>query len=238
MTLFKKRWILAQQSEKSWWQEQIDAIDFNYFKKFADNLLIEINGIVPISSQTRILEIGSGPAGILTYLPSNHRFAIDPLEHFYGIKSRCKEIRDPQVKYVSGQGEFLPYSDNSFDFLIIDNILDHCENIDAVFSEMKRVLRADGVIYLRNFTHTQWGMLLANLLEVFKIDRGHPYHFRESDLLKLFNTHKFKILLLKKRGFFKHFYNLLSAWKISHFLRAISFSQADKMMFLLSNNKS
>ncbi len=237
MSLFKKRWILAQQSEKSWWEKQIDAIDFNYFKRFAGDLLIEINGVASIDSQTRILEIGSGPAGILTYLPSNHRFAIDPLEHFYGTQSRCREIRDSEVKYAAAQAEYLPYTDNSFDFLIIDNILDHCENIDAVFSEMKRVLKPGGIIYLRNFTHTQWGILLANLLEIFKVDQGHPYHFRESDLLKHFSIHEFKILRLKKRGFFKHLYNLLSARKVSHLLRALSFSQADKILFLLSNTK-
>lgn len=233
----KKRWKLAQNSETAWWRKQIAYLKFDYFQKFSEELIKESDNIFEITQETRILEIGSGPAGILTHLNSQKRFAVDPLERFYCVQKACKEYRDPQVKYSSAQGEYLPFIDNCFDFLIIDNILDHCEDIDLFFQEAGRVLVPNGVIYLRNFTHTLWGVVLARFLEIFKIDRGHPYNFTKSDLEKILQKNSLKTVKCKGCGFLKHFFRLMSARKISHYLRALSFTQSDKVTFILVNEK-
>ena len=209
----KKRWKLAQNSETAWWRKQIAYLKFDYFQKFSEELIKESDNIFEITQETRILEI------------------------FYCVQKACKEYRDPQVKYSSAQGEYLPFIDNCFDFLIIDNILDHCEDIDLFFQEAGRVLVPNGVIYLRNFTHTLWGVVLARFLEIFKIDRGHPYNFTKSDLEKILQKNSLKTVKCKGCGFLKHFFRLMSARKISHYLRALSFTQSDKVTFILVNEK-
>ena len=120
---------------------------------------------------------------------------------------------------------------------IIDNILDHCEDVEAVFKEMKRVLAAGGIVYLKNGTYTWWGIIFSEILEFFRIDRGHPYHFREKDLCTIFSSHRLEPLSVSHRGFLRYYRNLLTSGKISHILRALSFSQADKVSFVLRNSK-
>ena len=233
----KKRWQIAQESEQEWWKREISEIDLAYFAEFAHELLTSLCGIMSVTEETRILEIGSGPAGIITHLPSKFRCGIDPLEFFYGRTEKCRQFRDRNVHYLSAQAEFLPYSNDSFNLLIIDNILDHCEDIAAVFKEMKRVLAPGGILYLRNFTSTSWGIVLAGVLEFFRIDRGHPYHFKENGLREICAANRLDPLRVERRGFLRHYRNLFGSKKISHILRALSFSQADKVLFILKNNK-
>lgn len=45
---------------------------------------------------------------------------------------------------------------------------------------------------MRNFTHTCWGIILGRILEIYNVDRGHPYSFREADLKNLFGNINWK----------------------------------------------
>lgn len=232
-----ERWHIAQVQERKWWEGQMASLDFSYFARFASELIETLRGLYSITDTTRILEIGSGPAGIVTHIDSDFRIGIDPLEQFYGRIEKCRSNRDKNVRYLAGKGECLPFLDDSFDLIIIDNILDHCEDIDAVMKEIRRVLTPGNIIYLRNFTTTQWGFFLADMLELFRIDRGHPNHFREKDLCRLFSRHHLKMIYIKRRGFLVNTGMLFSSKKISAILRALSFSMADKVLFVLRNVK-
>ena len=80
----KSRWEQAQGYEKNWWQNRASSIDFEFYKSFADELINFTKNDFTITSETKILEIGSGAGGIVTYLTeSENRYAIDPLEDFY-----------------------------------------------------------------------------------------------------------------------------------------------------------
>ena len=128
----KERWRLAQKSEKIWWEKTIAGNNFAYFAAFAEGLAADLRDIVPLDSRTRILEIGSGPAGILTHVKAGFRCGIDPLEPFFGHAGPCRAVRDLAVRYCAGQAEHLPFAANSFNLIIMDNILDHCEDIEGV----------------------------------------------------------------------------------------------------------
>lgn len=232
-----ERWNLAQEHELRWWEQEISRNDLSYFKRFATMLTEEITGVFSIEKTTGILELGSGPAGIMTFLPSDKKIGLDPLEYFYGRVKKCREFRAKNACYVAAQAEGIPFPDNHFEFIIIDNILDHCEDIDKVFKEMKRVLVPGGFIYLRNFTSTNWGLLLGTILELFMIDKGHPYHFTDHELRRLFTVHRLEPVRIKKRGFLVHNWNLLASGKKNNILRALSLSQSDKVTYLLKNNK-
>jgi ubiquinone/menaquinone biosynthesis C-methylase UbiE len=233
----KRRWHVAQEQEEHWWKRGIASIDFEYLPRFAAELLDTVGGVCPIDRRTRILEIGSGPAGILTHLPSDFRTGVDPLEHFFAKVEECRRIRDRAVCYAAAQGEYLPFPDNSFDFIIMDNILDHCEDIELVMGEVRRVLGHGGALYLRNYTFTGWGYCLWGILEVFMIDRGHPYRFREKDLRYLFQRFGFEEMLVRRRGFGSFYKSLFASGKLSWIVRALTLSWADKVLFVLRNTK-
>ncbi len=83
-------------------------MDLDFYAAVARDLRRELGGILTLEPHTRILEIGSGAAGILTHLgESNERHGVDPLENFYALVERFRAYRDPAVHYRTGSGEKL-----------------------------------------------------------------------------------------------------------------------------------
>ena len=126
-----KRWKLAQDYEQNWWKGFEDGLE--WYKDFSREVEEFTRRFININSVTRILEIGTGPAGALTFLNSDHKYGIDPLEEYFSKNEKWKKFRDPKVIYQTGKGEDLPFENNFFDLVIIDNVLDHCEYPESVF---------------------------------------------------------------------------------------------------------
>ena len=140
-----------------------------------------------------MLEIGSGPIGIVNFMEWGERFAIDPLEHFYRTRPALVALRQPGVTYLDGTGEQLPFDDGACALVIIDNVIDHTTSPAAVLRQIHRVLAADGCLYLSVNVHTPWGALLHDLLAVLRIDRGHPHTFTSRTLGRILAWHGFTV---------------------------------------------
>ena len=100
----------------------------------------------------------------------------------------------------------LPYKDNSFDCILCFNVISHTDTsgIKKVISELKRVLKDDGEVYLTlcsketwGFKQTDWPMVDANTK--LRMDegpeKGIPHFYADYELIKdLFS--EFKIIKL------------------------------------------
>ncbi len=162
-------------------------MDLDFYAAVARDLRRELGGILTLEPHTRILEIGSGAAGILTHLgESNERHAVDPLENFYALVERFRAYRDPAVHYRTGSGEKLAFPADYSHLVIIDNVLDHCAEPDRVLDEIQRVLKPEGVVYLRQNTYHPWGRLVRWSMERFQIDQGHPHTISKGYLRRRF----------------------------------------------------
>jgi ubiquinone/menaquinone biosynthesis C-methylase UbiE len=144
--------------------------------------------------QARVLEIGSGPVGIVSALPWGERYALDPLEDFYKTNAALIEFRNSDVRYLAGTGETIPFPDAHFDLVVIDNVIDHVHRADAVLREIGRVLRPDGYMYLAVNVHTPWGGFLHEILSRLRIDRGHPYTFTPASIRTFLGANGFDVL--------------------------------------------
>jgi SAM-dependent methyltransferase len=142
-----------------------------------------------------VLEIGSGPIGIVNFLEWRERFAIDPLESFYRQQPSLVRLRNPGATYLSGSGEQLPIEEQSCALVIIDNVIDHTFAPEHILQEIARVLDASGRLYLSVNVHTRWGAFLHDALAVMRIDKGHPYTFTSSGLRRLLSRCGFTVLL-------------------------------------------
>ena len=86
-----RRWLNAQQYERSFWTEltrKIEAgtrhqLDWYQWKASKLEKRLAKYEDTGRKKQGRVLEIGSGPIGIVNCLEWGQRFAIDPLEDFY-----------------------------------------------------------------------------------------------------------------------------------------------------------
>jgi ubiquinone/menaquinone biosynthesis C-methylase UbiE len=92
------------------------------------------------------LEIGTGMYSMLEFSDATDVVSIDPLQDEfrklfnYGAWSK--------ILYLNASGEDIPFPDSSFDWITCWNTIDHCENPDRMGSEMRRVLRSGGKVYL------------------------------------------------------------------------------------------
>jgi ubiquinone/menaquinone biosynthesis C-methylase UbiE len=223
------RWNKAQEYELRWWQKRHKVINLSYLQKFADELMRDLSAYIKFDNSLKILEIGSGPAGIVTHLPGNVRIGIDPLENFYSSISEYSQYRDKNVKYFNTKGEKLEFENSYFNLVIIDNVLDHCEDPNLVISEVKRVLRNDGVIYFKQNVYHTAGKFIRNLLELVQFDKGHPYNFTTNDLYKLFDNNGLKSNLIKRRGHLKQLIVELKMKNVKALIRVLTLMTRDKI---------
>ncbi len=188
-----RRWVSAQQYEQAFWARQAEQIangitpklDFYGYKArvmqdhLADCLRLEQH------PGLRILEIGSGPVGIVSALPWGERYTIDPLEQFYSVNPALTHFRDPRVRRFAGTGEQLPFDAEYFSLVIIDNVLDHVQSPIIVLKECRRVLDNQGLLYLAMNLRTRWGALLHSVLSRLRIDQGHPHSFTQGTITRV-----------------------------------------------------
>jgi ubiquinone/menaquinone biosynthesis C-methylase UbiE len=232
------RWNIAQGYEKAWWETRQELVDFDFYRAYAQELIEKTRDFISIQPTTAILEIGSGAGGILTFLDSNDRHAIDPLESFYGSVPTFQQQRDPNVQYKTAQAEDLPFEDNRFDLIICDNVLDHCENVQQVFEEIHRVMRSNSVLYLRVNLYTTWGKLVRFLVEKLKIDPGHPYTFTRRSIRDYFDNHDLEIMFAEQVGFGKAWLKELKSFKPKEMIKALTFSSPNKSLYILKRAES
>ncbi len=218
-----KRWLKAQEYEKDWWSKIDEDMDLEFYQYYADLLLKDVEGICSILESTKILEIGSGAAGILTHLDSNHRYAIDPLEDYYSQVKNFKDYRDPKVQYKQSRGENLPYEDNFFDLIIMDNVLDHCEDPESVMRECDRVLAEKGILYIRQHTFGRWGLMMRYIMELIEIDPGHPHSFSIDRLRRLYSRYNFQVLKENQTGFKPNWIADIKSSELKKWIKAVLF---------------
>ena len=197
-----KRWNIAQSYEQGYWKRIADRIasdagnQLTWYEwkasQFEQKLSIVANKVN--KKNCRILEIGSGPIGIVTYLEWGERYALDPLGDFYGAHPELVALRNKNVHYLTGKGEEISFPDKYFSVVIIDNVLDHVSEPFTVLKEIRRVLANDGVLYIELNIHTFWGYLLHTLLAKLKIDKGHPYSFTSSKIRQCLNEYGFGVM--------------------------------------------
>lgn len=197
-----KRWERAQEYEKTHWNKTADKIatgvisqlDWYEWKarEFEKSILKYFDGFAVRSS--KLLEIGSGPVGIISFLRWGEKYAIDPLEKFFNKNTILLRLRNKEVKYLGGRGEELPFKNSSFSLIIIDNVIDHTESPVEVLQEIYRILETNGLIYLSVNIHTKRGKMIRSLMELFEVDKGHPFTLTAGTIRKILSENRYELL--------------------------------------------
>jgi ubiquinone/menaquinone biosynthesis C-methylase UbiE len=233
MTETEQRWLTAQTYEKQWWENRVASLDLEFYQAYAEDLTRELSGILDMDRHSTILEIGSGAAGILTFLPGEVRHAIDPLENFYSTVPKFIAFRDKRVQYQTMKAENLEFADEMFDLIICDNVFDHCDDPDRVLQEMLRTLKGTGAVYLRLVTYHFWGRFVRIMLEKFQIDKGHPHTFTKKSLAATIRRNGLCIVKMKSKGYLKTWRDDLFSGSFKGVAKALLFATRDKTLYVL-----
>ncbi len=98
------------------------------------------------NSHNKILDVGCG-RGEATHYLSTEGFDCTGLEltDFY---PKRKELwkRMPNTKFQVYNGEDFPFKDQTFDGVLLNNIFEHIEDKGLFISEVKRILKSNGVV--------------------------------------------------------------------------------------------
>lgn len=95
----------------------------------------------------RLLEVGTGSGGISHYFArhAGYRFDVDSVD-----VTDCRQVTDGYRFHVV-QDVMLPFQDETFDVVVTNHVIEHVgddQRQDAHLSEIHRVLKRDGVVYL------------------------------------------------------------------------------------------
>ncbi|HAJ97308.1 MAG TPA: hypothetical protein DCO72_06190 [Ruminococcus sp.] len=100
-----------------------------------------------------VLEIATGTGKIAKHISASAKqtIAVDFAENM--LKEAQKGIIPSNLTFRQASADALPFSDNSFDVVIIANALHVIEKPERVLSEIARVLKPEGILIAPNFIH-------------------------------------------------------------------------------------
>ncbi|MBZ5722037.1 MAG: methyltransferase domain-containing protein [Acidobacteriia bacterium] len=99
-----------------------------------------------------MLDVGSGVGSfVVARRRGLQAFGIEPDRIGQGGRLSAIEIasrRQPEGVFAVAEGESLPFADQSFDFVTLNQVIEHVSNQRAVLREAARVLKHGGTLYV------------------------------------------------------------------------------------------
>jgi SAM-dependent methyltransferase len=194
------RWRTAQAYERGYWEGLASQIaagsvsQLDWYRWRAEQLVSRLRALglrALTDGGARVMEVGSGPVGVVGFFPAAERVAVDPLASYYASNTTLAALRNRAVEYRQGSVESLPGDSGSYDLAIMENCIDHVRDVHAGMRELKRVLRADGTLYLTVNCRSSWGFVAHRALSRLRIDAGHPHTFTPRRVQALVRQHGF-----------------------------------------------
>jgi ubiquinone biosynthesis O-methyltransferase len=79
---------------------------------------------------------------------------VDPSEGAIAAARQHAEVNDYEIEYLAGSGESLPFADGAFDIVVCVDGLEQVADLDQVLSEIRRVLRPNGLFLFDTINRT------------------------------------------------------------------------------------
>ena len=197
-----ERWGRAQEYEQAFWRsiaeevahDSLERIDFYSWRAGELRKRFEALGLAELmDGSRRIVELGSGPIGVIGYLPGKSRTAVDPLNRFYADNEHLSRLRNPDIHYLDAPGEDIPLEDEAWDLVIMENCIDHTQDPGRVMQEIHRLLKPGGTLYLTVNGRSRPGFWVHRLLARLELDPGHPHTFTKKRFQRFVQEHGFEI---------------------------------------------
>ncbi len=133
-----------------------------------------------------VVDIGGGTGAIAQFLSGRvaRMIVIDPSEK---MLAQCRH--HVGLECILGHSEALPFNDRSIDKIILVDAFHHLSDRTAALSEIRRVLKQNGIVIVVEFNPESIGGTIIALFE--KILRFGSVFFTPDQLLDLFTDHGF-----------------------------------------------
>lgn len=100
------------------------------------------------------------------------------------------------VEFLQGNAnKKLPFKNNYFDKVICSDVLEHLYKRDFALSEIKRVLKPDGILLLvTDNPDTSWKKLQKSQGLFYYADPDHKYEYSKKEIIQKLKEQKFKLI--------------------------------------------
>lgn len=212
-----------------------------------------------------ILDLGSGEGGTAKVFSGNNLIVSFDLSVIRLQRQKIAtdlNIQKTEIKLVNGNALQLPFSNKSFDLIIIQDVIEHLDDHLNFYNEIKRVLRQNGMIYISTpnklsllnfFSDPHFGLPVVSILKRKSIKKYFLRYFRKDDLKRddiaqLLSINELMDLFYKEFHFYintkfvlKELFNGNKGivWSSFHLklIAIVRFLKLDRLIIKLSNNK-
>ena len=160
--------------KKTFWDRTAKSYD-HFMKKDHKAYKQMYSLIYPVVRHKQVLELATGTGLIAKHIVrfADHIEATDASQEM--IEQAKQGVKSTKL-YFSVQDMFhLPYADQSFDVVIVANALHIVPEPEKALSEIRRVLKDDGVLVAPTFTHAD-NAFFGNVKAFFMKLAGFPLH--------------------------------------------------------------
>jgi ubiquinone/menaquinone biosynthesis C-methylase UbiE len=155
-----------------WWFVAREKIISNYLKKIIDDKILKQENL-------KILNVGCGPGRSSQYLSSFGE--VTSIEYDKDCCEFASERTGLQI--INGSITELPFQDEMFDLVCAFDVIEHVEDDQLAVSEMKRVAKKDGVVFITVPT-------FMSLWSHHDVINHHFRRYKFSQIEKLFEIQK------------------------------------------------
>lgn len=132
-----------------------------------------------LDERSKILDVGCATGGFLEYLEDKG------YDNIYGIERIKRYVKKANKKNILlGDINDIPFEDNSFDVLILDQVIEHLFDLHKAVEEIQRVLTHDGIVCISVPCETKYRDVEI-FYNYFYLLREHIQHFNPKSLLLL-----------------------------------------------------
>ena len=161
MRIGSDEWEDSQNNELEFWQRQFKVGNNEqderniYYQNVMEGVCSVIKDFLDfqVLDNKVLLDVGSGPEGILHELKAKEKYAIDPLMDEY--KKMGYKISDNNVIPIQGSAEELSDYNDKFDIIFCLNALDHMYDIAQAVRSMYSALVDKGFLVLLTDLRTE-----------------------------------------------------------------------------------
>lgn len=120
------------------------ADSYARLRKTVPLVLNEIQRVCNLSSESKVLEVGSGTGSQIAALVKEtncNGWGVDP-----SINMMNYAVSNDKLHFMQGYAEELPFEQDFFDFVFTINVVHHLKSTFRYFQEALRVLKPNGII--------------------------------------------------------------------------------------------
>lgn len=201
--------------------------DLSWFNPAAFRLRQALLAQQKLSTGAKVLEVGCGAGQFIRAIKR-----LRPELSCFGCDISAAAIAEAQrcaggVEYAASEPSHLPYGDETFDAVLVFDVLEHAANPAGLLAAIRRVLKAGGVFYCFVPCEGDWLSLWRWLDKIglkkglTKKYAGHVNYFSRRQILNIFRAHDFSIArLCHSEHLIGQFLGLVAFWLMHREARA------------------